>query len=516
MNRVLVVDDDELIREGIKKTIMKRYENAIEVYTASNGIQALKLIGLYNPQVIITDVMMPECDGLELIEKSRRYGWNMPFIIISGYDDFEYAKRALKNGAVDYLLKPIDETELVAAVKKSIATWTGNNSDIDRGNEKITLNNTIKMLLHNNSRLQIPDQNLQILKKRHYEKFLHAVCFYIINANKNSAVELEMTIYDVLEKNNSIHYTVFIDADDSIILLVSCEKPLQEKLKFIIQEINTNFGGFIAGISSNIKNVINLSKYVSHARESMMLRLYNKDRYIFSPNELSSYSSTIQKHLIQDIEVQIINAVLQKRIDSIKTYMKKYMNCMMDEKLLPAKIYYYLKSMLTNIVIILLETDVDMHSNYSEFMEYVQNINTYLYYDELLDNIIEEFTRALNAKLSSNVMITNRSVEQAKRYISENLDKDLSLHAVAEKMLMNPSYFSYLFKKETGMTYIGYVNMKRIQYAQVLLRSEPELKIYNIADRVGFIDVKYFSRVFKKIAGVSPSDYRDTFFKTIL
>ena len=149
-------------------------------------------------------------------------------------------------------------------------------------------------------------------------------------------------------------------------------------------------------------------------------------------------------------------------------------------------------------------------------MEYVQNINTYLYYDELLDNIIEEFTRALNAKLSSNVMITNRSVEQAKRYISENLDKDLSLHAVAEKMLMNPSYFSYLFKKETGMTYIGYVNMKRIQYAQVLLRSEPELKIYNIADRVGFIDVKYFSRVFKKIAGVSPSDYRDTFFKTIL
>ncbi|WP_238903866.1 response regulator [Clostridium sp. YIM B02506] len=530
--RIIIVDDEEEIRLGIIKKIDWEAYGFEVVGDAENGQDALEKVEKYRPDVLMTDIKMPFMDGLELGKRVSEMMPSTKIIIFSGCDDFEYAHKAIQINVVEYVLKPINSVELIEVLK--------------RLKEKLDYEYNEKRNLEKLQEYYI--ESLPVIR----EQFLVGAIEGRINSEKWSEqidklnIDLKKEYLSVAlirsegnlklkDINNNIN-------EDSVLTNISIKKTVDENMhkycsftSFIYSDIVVVIGGLSS--KDEIGHFINGINEVCKVYERITnLKISAGIGYVYNdPCEIKfSYRTALnaleyklilglgKAIYIDDVEPdnsielqfheQEENLMLNAIKISTKEEIKEVINGLFDKVqhlLLPFNKYrIYIMEIMTALLKLIQTYELDMDYIFGE------NFNCYEHLDSFgsIDEVKEWF---INKSIMVNVLIKKERVnssillvEQAKQYVLENYtDPDLSVEQVCSKLHVSSTYFSTIFKRETQNNFVNFLTTVRLEQAVKLLNTT-DYKTYVIAEKVGYPEANYFSYVFKKKFGVSPSKYR--------
>ena len=514
--KIMLVDDEEEVRTSIIKQVDWEKLGFRVVSDAENGEDALEKIDIYEPDVIMTDIRMPYMDGLSLIEKVHSKYPTVKLLIFSGFDDFEYAKEAIRLGVSEYILKPINSEELSEIfnkIKKNLDLEIENRRDIARLRENYKTNLPIikNQFLINllNSKLSKAEIDLRLkeyeidlneaLKYQaacvdiEYEKMLidpklglqkELVALSVMNLLKDKI----LIIIAIDEKNKNIDLIDLLRAicKESIrVLGVSISLGLGDKKNDIL-ELSLSYQESLEAIG--YKQIVGIGEaiYIKDVEPHSLGTLY------FDEKEDEEFSSSIKFGPIEKINTQIDNILY--KLENSKVHFRQKQA--------------YAFSIITVIIRLMQQYEISLvkfdsgDSGYIDVINKLQNFEEFIVW--LRDICIRLYT-SMQEKRESN---SKQVIAEAKMYIMENYDKEeLSVDIVCKKLHLSTAYFSTLFKKEVGQTCIAYITDFRLKKAVELLNTTDD-KTYMIANKVGYAEQNYFSYVFKKKYGVSPSKYR--------
>lgn len=512
MRKLLIVDDEKVIRAGIKIIIERANTSFTKVYEAKNGEEGLDLVKEKDIDLVITDIKMPKMDGITFIKELNKNGKNIRVIILSGYDEFAYAQEALKYGATAYLLKPVDKYELLDFIKQvegdldKEAHLVAKEDHINKYIEQFSNNELNYIFLNDyitNEEIDkiIDTIQLDVLHDPYYVAF---ISLKTNKANDPWEENFKKQVNQYLSSLN-IKMVCFWDAKGQFIMIVSQRLELKEFVAFL----NTNnFHNLVIGISQISSRGADIKELYHQACEANKYKIIvPKESLIITYEEINSRSSN------NDLPINSI----------IKT-----------QQMMGAKTNFEIDIQLKNIFNLELINRSKIH--YLE--EVVQNINRYIV--QHYHNIIPQFTEPLSQKFRhitdvyryqhisnyikdirayifaindylwqmNNELITSNGIDMAIKYIKDHYDKDLNMAMVANHVSLNYSYFSQLFKERTNMNFVDYLKEVRVKKSMELLR-DPNYKIYEVAEKVGYQNSKHFTKIFRSVTGISPSEYRN-------
>lgn len=389
MCKVLIVDDEPVIRFGLKASIDWKTEGLDLIGDYPNGEEALRAIQSVQPDILITDIKMPLMDGITLMKHAIERYPHLKVILVSSYNDFEYVREGLRLGAVDYILKPTLEPEDLLQLlrntikkihqEKNIESKLSQIEDSNVLEERRRIENEIKrIILSEEKRL-----NLENFPKWLQNDFL----FVYMEMNQDAKVEME---YDLLYKS------------------------------YVLDEIQTLF-------YQKIRNGISFS-----IGDTKMLFLIEKDKH----------------------EMEIVDS-LRKQIDD----------------------------------------EINLRFAFSHLT--VSNVTS----------IGQSFLQLQQAIDKKSLSTDNELIDKALDFIHQHYTEEMTLQRIGEYVHISRNYFSIIFKRHLDKNFIDYVIELRVNKAKELL-VQTSLKIYEVAEKSGFRDVKYFSKAFKRLTGLSPVDYR--------
>ncbi|MGL1891374.1 MAG: response regulator [Spirochaetaceae bacterium] len=501
MIKTLIVDDEPNIREGLKLIIDWNALGYEIIAEASNGREALLLIEKFKPRLVITDIKMPEVSGLDLIRECKNRGDTCSFIILSGHSEFSMAKEALHLGACDYLLKPVDEDELELAL--------------------------IKLKTD-----EINDQNI-IPKKLYIKSLLQG----ILNGNKKSDIsnikkELGLT-------NERSFYYALIDFHQIKINIEKVEDIIQDIIgpdvtTSVLHEKDSYFGLFIhSGLTREYRNSVSrfsmflissilnrydydVSIYIGSKRQDLLeLNISRLDAIKTSEHRYYKEIGTIIEYKdIQDIDfnyeysdLELVDKIAKGIIKNDKIteeLIKELITTFKSSYLSADIIYIHLNKLLNTIIKTVTDLNGDIDSIISA-ASFIINREEQIYLNNLETKLLEFKIVAINS-----IQILNskgNSAKELKNYIDENYKENLTLGYVADIMGLNSAYLGQIFKKEIGESFNTYLHKLRLTEAKELLTST-DIKIYEVANRVGYQDVNYFMKKFENTFNTTPKQYR--------
>ena len=515
MYKVLVVDEARAIREGIVKLIDWNTLGLELIGAKENGREALEIINIEKPEIVITDIIMPEMNGLELISEVKAQNLNVNFIILSRYDEFNYASTALKYGVKDYILKPCDEIDITKALEKVMEEIYHKQkkeqlmrSMSDKWQEAMQqmkekfLVEAIEMgnfINYDYNRLrktfELTDANYKLILLRPEKE-----CSIIERfALKNISEELLMT--SGLE-------TSTIYCGDLLLLIrrlanSELETPLEDVQEVFLQYYNIKI--FIAiseespleELQSQYADILDCLRYGFNIGEGQVI----------TKQEVTLDNGVVEKEWEKRYINKLVISIKTGQIDAVKEQIKYFFKMLSNgkERIKHTKIYC------TVLILNLIQ-----QCQYDELEEYAQAI---VKLDEMNTiQQIEQYVMEAGVKIAElNYSYTrkySKVVEKVISYIDEELDNpNMSLKKIAKEVLfMNEDYLSRLFQRETGERFSQYVNKLRMEKAKYLIVVRSDLKMFEISKLAGFGDKnQYFSLVFKKYTGMSPTEYKNLF-----
>lgn len=504
---VLIVDDEQIVREGIKYIIDWNSLGFCICGEAANGKDAIAMIDKYQPGLVLLDIHMPGMYGTELIEIARKDGFTGAFIILSGYPDFKYAQTALHFGASFYLTKPIDEDQLEEAVisvrEKIEANKVRENSrnqylrkakttvlnDLLTGNEFNPAINYVE--------LGLSSPIYQVIIYEGYTPYFRSYSFADI---------LRVTNQD----NNSFEH-IIIDNHDVILL----------KGNFALERFNACLHHYEEGTQKGspldtifltygptVSSLSNIHLSYDACCQLMSRRFFcEENQHVLSYEELpklSSYHSVLSADMTQSYSNLLVNSITtcnHRRISEILTNLRNDLYTSGDEI---SNIKYFLADIFLQIKQSIMHTYSDVNIplvHNAAILELIEN-KYYLY--EILLYFTEQFDMIIRA-IGNN---TSESVfDSILDYIDHNYAQPLKIDTIAPLFGYNSSYFGKLFTQKMGLNFNSYLDQVRINKAIYLL-DNTDMKVYEIASKVGYKNVDYFHQKFKKRMNQSPAEYR--------
>lgn len=396
MWKLLIADDEPKIRRGLRKIIDWKSHDVQVIGEAEDGEVALDLIERLEPDIILLDINMPFLNGLNLLEKINDLNMNFIIIIISGYDEFSYAQKALEYNVFDYVLKPVSREKMEKIIVKAL--------------------NKLKMIEENNDYGQWVtkqlNENMELLKRNFFLEWFE---------NKIS------------------------------------EEEVIKQLKYF----NIKFGKNLGIVTIKIIDKLNLD---------LKNNKWN--------DELIEYAiGNMIKDIFKDTERIVIFS------DSIK-----------------------------NIIILTDNIEIERWSKINSEIEEI--INNYLKFNVIIEQrnttngilqVKQDYLKLIEITKSKNNF--SPMVLYTINYIQGNYYNNLNMAHISDKLEVSSSYLSKILKKETGLSFIDFLTNTRIEKA-IQIMKDPSVKIYDVAELVGYNNQHYFSRAFKKIIGVSPTEYK--------
>jgi two-component system response regulator YesN len=508
LKKVLIVDDEKFIRNGLESIIKRKYEDKYETILCSNGIDALDKVKNEEIFFVITDIRMPECDGIEFLKRLNNEEIRIPTLILSGYDDFNYAVEALRYGAKDYLLKPIKKNELYECIEKiekeyDLAMENSNKESIELINE---VSNRFNIILLN-ERLNdeaVKEELVRLCQGIDENSYYLAILFkkdlmMIPETERNE--KYDELLKAIIRQEEKV--SAFVDNQGNLNVIYSDINAIADIRNWINE--NKKYG-YCCGVSNNL---IDFNQFRLGYNNAMLAL---KSNLIYKENRhLTTYDYVLDKskNIVQtEVVEKLINLIGTKRRDKIVELLQLvYAEEVVRDhgivylersngKLLK-NIKGYLDQQLSNNIELKYKlefiSNILNFSNYREF--YYELKELVLYVDELLF----EMRRALCDK---------SFIGKAIEYINDNYSKNLSLTVVSNVVSVNYSYFSQVFKEHTGENFINYLRNIRVKKAQELLK-EQELKVYEVAEAVGYSDSKQFTKAFKSVTGITPQEFKE-------
>lgn len=512
MVKVLVVDDEYFAREGMKRTIDWDTLGCALCGEADNGVIGMELARELKPDIIITDIKMPGMDGIEMANSIKEFLPNCKFIIITGYDEFEYAKRAIKLNAVDFILKPIDEKELLNGVL--------NASEIVR-NSKLQRDAIIEKLLLDCLRGKFLDSlsMLEVLKSNNIT-FENVIIVNMENDDYERIIEAgnQERIYIQNRMVRDIVYKVFNDEiyvvechQDKLALVIEGKKlkdidELNEKIYLIKEEIRKKANITLTVGISNINEMVNIANAYKESKEALKYKLYVGKDKIINYKDIVKESKEYEVSFKKD-KMEILLSLKARDRRNVELKLKH----LYFEKL---KAYKAEENMIRQISIELILAGINVVKEYNVIVQGAvsENFNVYKKaaklntIDELYNMVYSCFIKIIDELKEFTIEAEESGLDKAVKYINENFTKEISLSDVAKHSYLSESYLSRRMKKILGIGFAEYITKLRIEKSLELLKS-PNAKIMDVAVSVGYQDYRYFSQIFKKYTGYSPSEF---------
>jgi len=489
MYKVLIVDDELIERKGLTKILKKEFQDELIIRSAENGKKAIEMTQTFNPNIVFMDIKMPGMTGIEAMKKIKKFNPEINVVIISAFDSFKYAQEALNNNAYEYLLKPVKREDIITCLKRLI----------------IEENQKLEEREYKREILSIKDQSLEFINENIIDYIMASDLekIKIIIENKFNVMPLDIGVSIVIENKkddeilNEIYefckskydFFLFRELPNTIIIFIDDTIEKTEKLfRELFLNIKKNYSKDLKMALTDYKRL----DQIHEAYKKNLSKIYSIDieeqKYI--------YPIDLENQLINKINLSLLNESIEV-LDKIYIWLDE--NFKIDEN----KLRY------------LIELEVFINR---VFFKKTEDNNILKPIKITTDNSVEhvklfkiELKNKLINTIKNIIMNSNSNLEElineAKVYINNNYMDDITLESVANEMCISSYYFSKLFKKEANINFIDYLTDIRIKNAKYKIRNTNK-SIKQISKEVGYNDPNYFSRVFKKQTGYSPSKYK--------
>lgn len=501
MYKVLIVDDEKNIRLGIQAMIKREYP-AFETYIAADGLEALDLINEIHPEIVITDIKMPQLDGIQLIKELQKSDRVPAVVILSGYDDFSYAKEAIRNKVKDYLLKPVNRDELFKTMNTIITELENSNQMTNQYLDEYRSSQLNYILLNPNLQNQEIATLFQRMQIDSFTDKYHVGL--IAPASEIEGEDLIQKINLVLPADGSVSCVAFLDNENRAVIL-SSDRDIYSHLKEQLGR-DRHFV-FTIGVSQEIHDIKNFRTTYEQAENAL------KYHFLYPRTQVIYFEKIKEKQSVTNLPVDVITKLGNMLGTDREKEIKSNLLQIMDFDLISSSNISYLEDLNRQINETIfkgffarlgeesLETfnllnKIDNIYNFDNFQDYFHAL------EDLLMRI-HEYNKQMKSLYSE-----QKYMDRAIAYIRENYHKDLNLAVVSNYISLNYSYFSHMFKEFTGQNFVDYLKMVRIEGAKRLLK-DTDYKVFEISEMVGYKNPKQFARVFREIEGISPKEYRE-------
>lgn len=528
MKNVVIIDDEPHIRSLLKYLIHWDELDLMLKGCFDNAFDAVTLMGEEKIDIVITDIMMPQMTGLEFIERAKEINKDCRFIIISGFQDFEFAQSAVKLGVSDYILKPINEDELNNILKK-LAMEKSRNEERDETVAIMRQKFVIAM------QGKVAECEREKINKEFAMNFADSGNYYVIllgvcNYNKGEDFRGYIDhILSVLEKSVAefcIEQERFMLSDLRYAIVVQI-KPGADKQVFgtidrkyrelVQQYAEITKLRFYLSVGIRVESVGLLRESLESAEFFLEGRLVYKSSRVYIANILPQAEALLEENIRMDPEQvrQFKNAVDAVDVERVKKVIRDLFDDFPEDEEEKIIKCFYLPAQLVNCLKMVLEQrDVhhrDTEKLAGELKRILENCDSiFKIRSETESFCVEKMIEYLGIR-KSNVQVY---VQCAKEYIDIHYREDVTLNVIAEQIHVNPAYLSNIFKETMGVNYSVYLTSKRMEKAKELLENV-NLNLSQIADYVGYKSTRYFSRIFERETGMKPSDYRRIHLRSI-
>jgi two-component system response regulator YesN len=513
VRKALLVDDEKLIRKGLRAIIERSNSCFGEIYESSGGREALEFISREKIDLVVLDIRMPDMDGIMLLKEAQKVSFKPKFVILSGYDDFHYAADCIKYGAKAYLLKPVKREEFIETLRQ-VELELSKEEELNSAKQKKDI------LL---SYFRVDELNFIFLKDNLSEteigEILHTLELDILEREfqigilakrgqyhsdpKGYYAQLKMEVYDYFQQINQ-EAIVFLDIIGNLVFITFKDTDCTG-LTASLEEGHGD--SFVVGLSNTNHSASQIRLSYLQACEAIKYRMLMPTAKIIpyaAINERSTlYKISLEKikkipEIVGTLKAGAINGLLDQLFsdEMVHSYHISYFEktagfineyVIFDlSEYVPRKTYHFEGKY----------SDLDDMYCFNDIFEYIRYLKEYL----------EETNRFLVGL--KDMYRDKREIEIAMEYIQNNYAKDLCMAMVANHISLNYSYFSYLFKEQTGLSFVDYIKRLRIEKAKELLQKSDD-KIYEVAEKVGYHNPKHFGRVFREVTGISPAEYRN-------
>lgn len=521
MTKLMIVDDEKNIRFGLKTMIEREFPEEFELTTASQGAEALELYRSEGAEIVVTDIRMPQMDGIALIEQlaadplPNGQAGKPLVIILSGYEDFEYAKAAIRYQAVDYLLKPIRRDELFGALRKCKDTLFKRSQmaeqlSVTEGYRQQVQSGILLalMLLKDFIAEELEQWSTEIGFERYISPFSIAMLTYKYeDGSRMKKDELKSLAEHMFQSIEGQLNASLLDREGRVVLVGGPQSKFAELSNLAAEK---ELDGLLIGISTEGSRIEDLAECYRQAEESLSYAfIFPKTHLIWFkelPSERPHYpvpKEEIRKlgNILGTNQEKEIGLLLHEifRIDQLAGLDIDYISATskeINEQVLDEVFRMYGEA---SVEVIKLYRKVGDLFNFRHFHDYFRSLEQLLF-------SLNEYIKEIRSAHSE-----NGDMKDAVNYIENNYHRPINMAIVSNYVSLNYSYFSEAFKAYTSESFVTYLKKVRIRKAKELIGTG-SLKLSEISAAVGFENARHFSRVFKELEGVSPFEYRGKLF----
>ncbi|MFC5448211.1 response regulator transcription factor [Paenibacillus aestuarii] len=532
MFKVLIIDDEDPARRAIRALGAWDQWGFTTIIEAWNGQMGLDLLAEHRPELVFVDMRMPLLSGVEFLEKARELVPEAKYIVISGYNDFQYTHSAIQAGALDYLLKPIKKQELNTALQKVADKLAHEREHFNRMREEMIFQNISSPLLKEKIFTSIIEQNgrfhqmkelASLIEPAAGGNFYYAIVMMVLNMSDICGTKfagdlpacyfaLSNAINELLEPLGKAFSFKSGRDDQEMVIVLTANQPLavqtaRNELQLVIRRLRETFGvEAMAAMGSEPITLSGLDAAYQSAKTLMLQAdlLRHEDVQVkASPSDTHAERPSVWKH--KDL-----------LIHALETGSAIYAENVIYE------MFSALKSSGSFTIDDLLKTESELRligeqivshpGRFFDFGEHGDKFDRLFAYPVMSFDVFVKLTTTwlmelFQAEWAHRKPKDKVNIEQIKSYIDTNYYEDLSIAFFTEKYYLSKEHLTRLFKQKYGYGLYEYILKVRMERAKELL-ADSQLKIQLVCEKVGYNDSNYFSKAFKKYVGVSPQDYR--------
>jgi two-component system response regulator YesN len=516
--KVLIVDDEIFVRKGLLEIIPWFDLNLTIVGEADNGQEAQSMIKQLQPDIVITDIRMPILDGLGLIQSVVNENSDIPpvFVVISGFHDFKYAQQALRYGVYDYILKPIDEQEMTAALRNLVCKLNDKKA-ITLLNKQQSNSLVIETLLQQNFHLDNVEQYAHQLELKQKSSFIVVLleihtCIREKQITPMQPVNIEQ-LQQIFDCNHEVECDVlfFEHTQGMFGMLLSEEKEINKAACFLhqIKGIRTTLACHFEFEFSLYAGSVVQSLHLLH-QSYMEANEAAKHKYA-ELNNIILFEQTKEKPLyLFDIDPALINTlILQLEEGKHSGYIQSVdsiFDMFQTQRFAPQAVIRSLTRCMTEVIKVIKNME-GLEDEIKSLKAFVEQDYDHFSLKMLKQQFLVAMSEAEQYITSLRRDQLKGGIQRVKKYIDAHYGENISLKSIAADFYMNAVYLGRLFRKSYGMYFNEYLLKIRVEEAKKLLR-QTDLRMYEISAKIGFQNVDYFVTQFEKLEQKSPTEYR--------
>lgn len=515
MYKVLIVDDEIFVRKGLISLMdwsSMQYEICGE---AENGQQAISMIEQLKPDLVIVDIRMPILDGLGLIKHVKEEGTQRPlFIIVSGYHDFAYAQQALRYNVSDYILKPVDEDELRATLRKLASTLDKNRITTFTG-EKPLAESIIETLLQTEHSDEAVEQIATVLNIPAASPYRY-VLIEVQDLQVDGPSYLPKLQDLIAERFNNqfpslpinvrgySQYGLLIPQSLSSIIQAKNEQEAYMELRSMLEEGLDASVSLYVGVQVNHLKEITLS--YTAAVESLNYKFTIAGSGIIFADDIQG-QALYYFDVDEELHSKLVDQIEENRCEAYEETVALIFEQFQHKRFAPSAVANTITRSLIGIInsIRKLDGNEEELELLSELLDWQQKYRNLQQLQHIYMQFVQEAAAYIARKRGEQ---GKGSIEKIKKYIDTHYTENINLKSIAAKFFMNSVYLGQLFRKTYGVYFNEYLLSLRVEEAKRLLR-QTDMRMYEVADKVGFQNADYFVTQFEKLEKMTPTDYRN-------